>query len=98
MKAVRRVKQQMTAARVKLTPLLERLLTDQMALAIEQANLGTFGTFVAKKYFIEQVPQTEIAEELGYDRTVISRRIKTALPRVEHAAQMLFGNKHTTEL
>ena len=63
--------------------------------AIEQANLGTFDTFVAKKYLIEQVPQIDIAEELGYDRTVVSRRVKLILPRVEYAAKRLFGNTHT---
>jgi hypothetical protein len=67
-----------------------------MEQAIEQANLGTFDTFVAKKYLIEQVPQIDIAEELGYDRTVITRRLKQIVPRVEYAALRLFGNTHTT--
>ena len=86
----------MTAARIKLPHSLELLLTSQMEEAIEQANLGTFGTVVAKKYLIEQVLQIDIAEELGYDRSVISRRVKLILPRVEHAAVMLFGTQHTT--
>lgn len=85
----------MTAARIKLPHSLELLLRSQMEEAIEQANLGTFGTVVAKKYLIEQVPQIDIAEELGYDRSVITRRMKLILPRVEHAAAMLFGT-HTT--
>lgn len=85
----------MTAARIKLPHSLELLLRVEMEQAIEQANLGTFDTFVAKKYLIEQVPQIEIAEELGYDRTVVTRRIKLILPRVEYAAQKLFGNNHT---
>ena len=85
----------MTAARIKLPRSLELLLRVEMEQAIEQANLGTFDTFVAKKYFIEQVPQIDIAVELDYDRTVISRRIKQILPRVEYAAQRLFGNTHT---
>lgn len=86
----------MTAARIKLPHSLELLLKDQMEQAIEQANLGTFGTFVAKKYLIEQVPQIDIAVEIGYDRTVVSRRVKQILPRVEYAAKVLFGNPHTT--
>lgn len=85
----------MTAARIKLPHSLELLLRVEMEQAIEQANLGTFDTFVAKKYLIEQVPQIDIAVELDYDRTVISRRIKQILPRVEYAAQRLFGNTHT---
>ena len=86
----------MTAARIKLPNSLELLLRSQMEEAIEQANLGAFGTVVAKKYLIEQVPQIDIAEELGYDRSVITRRVKLILPRVEHAASVLFGNMHTT--
>ena len=85
----------MTAARIKLPHSLELLLRVEMEQAIEQANLGTFDTFVAKKYLIEQVPQIDIAEEVGYDRTVITRRIKSILPRVEYAANRLFGESHT---
>ena len=85
----------MTASRCKLPHSLELLLRVEMEQAIEQANLGTFDTFVAKKYLIEQVPQIDIAEELGYDRTVVSRRVKLILPRVEYAALRLFGNTHT---
>ena len=85
----------MTAARIKLPHSIGLLLRVELEQAIEQANLGNFDTFVAKKYLIEQVPQIDIAEELGYDRTVVSRRVKLILPRVEYAAQRLFGNKHT---
>ena len=40
---------------------LELLLRRELEEAIEQANLGEFDTFVAKKYLIEQVPQIDIA-------------------------------------
>lgn len=86
----------MTAARVKLPLSIELLLKDEVELAIEQANLGNFDTFVAKKYLIEQVPQIDIAEELGYDRTVITRRVKHIIQRVEWAAKRLFGDSHTS--
>ena len=86
----------MTASRSKLPHSLELLLRVEMEQAIEQANLGTFDTFVAKKYLIEQVPQIDIAEELGYARTVVTRRLKQIVPRVEYAALRLFGNTHTT--
>lgn len=86
----------MTAARVRLPDSIELLLRIELEQAIEQANLGTFDTFVAKKYLIEQVPQIDIAEELGYDRTVITRRVKHILPRVEYAAKRLFGDMHTS--
>lgn len=86
----------MTASRCKLPHSLELLLRVELEQAIEQANLGTFDTFVAKKYLIEQVPQMDIAEDLGYDRTVITRRVKRIVERVEWAAIRLFGDSHTT--
>lgn len=82
----------MTASRARLPRSIELLLRDELSVAIEQANLGTLDTLVAKKYLIEQVPQIEIAEEIGYDRSVVTRRVKALLPRVEYAAQRLFGN------
>lgn len=87
----------LSAARFKMPPSLESLLKYQMEEAIEQANLGEFGTFVAKKCLIDGALQIDIAEELGYDRSVISRRLrKDILPRVEYTAKVLFGNPHTT--
>lgn len=81
----------MTASRARLPRSIELLLRDELDLAIEQANLGTLGTLVARKYLIEQVPQIEIAEEIGYDRSVVTRRVQQIIPRVEYAAQRLFG-------
>lgn len=84
----------MTAARIKLPHSLELLLRDEMERAIEQANLGNFDTLVAKKYLIEQVPQIEIGDELGYDRSVITRRVKRITRKVEQTARRLFGDAH----
>lgn len=86
----------MTAARIKLPHSLELLLRVEMEQAIEQANLGQFDTFVAKKYLIEQVPQIDIAEELGYGRTTITERIPRILEKVERTAKRLFGNSQNS--
>lgn len=82
----------MTASRVRMPRPLELLLRRELEEAIEQANLGEFDTFVAKKYLIEQVPQIDIAEELGYGRTTITERMPRIYERVERAAQRLFGH------
>lgn len=81
----------MTASRIKLPRSLELLLRVELEQAIEQANLGTFDTFVAKKYLIEQVPQIDIAEELGYERTTITKRLPRIVEKVDRAAARLFG-------
>lgn len=81
----------MTAARIKLPHSIELLLRSEVEQAIEQANLGNFDTFVAKKYLIEQVPQIDIAEELGYERSTVTKRIPRIVEKVERAALRLFG-------
>lgn len=80
----------MTASRVKLPHSLELLLRVELEQAIEQANLGTFDTFVAKKYFIEQVPLIDIAVELGYDRSAIGKRVPAIVTKVERTAGRMF--------
>ena len=86
----------MTASRVRMPRSLEYLLRAEMEQAIEQANLGTFDTFVAKKYLIEQVPQIDIAEELGYSRTTITERMPRIFDRVERAAAKLYHLQNST--
>ena len=81
----------MTASRVRMPRPLELLLRRELEEAIEQANLGEFDTFVAKKYLIEQVPQIDIAEELGYGRTTITERMPRIYERVERAAAKLYS-------
>lgn len=84
------------SARVRLPRSIELLLRDELEVAIEQANLGKLGTLVAKKYLIDKEAQIDIAEEIGYDRSVVTRMVKVILPRVEWASGRLFGDRHTT--
>lgn len=86
----------MSVARVRLPDSIELLLRSEVEQAIEQANLGNFETAVAKKYYIEQLPHVEIAEEFGFDRTVITKRMPRIYKKVERAASRLFGERHTT--
>ena len=85
----------MTAARVRLPHSIELLLRSEVELAIEQANLGIFDAAVAKKYLIDQVPQVEIAEEFGYDRTTITKRMPRIINKVDFCARRLFGERIT---
>ena len=85
----------MYAARVRLPHSIELLLRSEVELAIEQANLGIFDSAVAKKYLIDQVPQVEIAEALGYERTTITKRIPRIMDKVDRSARMLFGDRIT---
>lgn len=76
----------MACARVK--P-LETLLRSDAEAAIEQANLGTIDTAIAKLYLIDRMAQIDIAIEVGYDRSTISRRMGKIISRVEQTAKKM---------
>ena len=58
--------------------------------AIEQANLGTLDTAVAKRYLVDKAPLMEIAVELDCDRSTIGKRLPPILKRIEATAVRLF--------
>lgn len=61
---------------------LKYLLTSEMTRAIDEANLGALDTVIAKRYYVDRVAQIDIAEELGYERSAISKRLKNINPRI----------------
>ena len=73
-------------ARGRMPGELDRLLTSEKLRVIEEANLGAVNTQMAQLYYIEQMPQMEIGEELGFERSVVSRRLKGMAPRLTNAA------------
>ena len=76
-------------ARVRLPGSLGQLLRSDMEKAIFEANLGNSDSLIAKRYFIERVPQMDIAAELDVERSTISRRLPAIIERVEKSAQRL---------
>lgn len=57
---------------------------------IYSSNLGREGSRIADLYFIQQIPQIDIAEEIGLDRKTVSKRITTARAKIEHNHERLF--------
>ena len=76
-------------ARGALPSELNHLLTSQMRLAIDEANLGTVDTQIAKLYYLDRIAQIDIAAEVNYDRSTVSRRLKSITPRISSAASRL---------
>ena len=76
-------------ARVRLPGSLGQLLRSEMEIAISEANLGNSDSLIAKRYFLERVPQMDIAAELDIERSTISRRLPFSIERVEKTAQRL---------
>ena len=79
----------MAAARLMLPACLDCLLRSEMEQAIEEANLGTVNTLVAKRYLIDRWAQIDIAAEMGWTRSTVSERMPWILTRVAFAAQKL---------
>lgn len=80
----------MTQARLKLPPDMAMLPRDKWEELIYNSNLGREGSRIADLYFIQQIPQVDIAEEIGLDRKTVSRRISTARTKIEHNYERLF--------
>ncbi len=80
-------------ARAKLPAALDELLRSDLEQAIYEANLGIDDTEIAKRYLIRQMPQIDIAAELGCDRSTISKRMPQILRKVQRAAEKLFGTR-----
>lgn len=79
----------MARARVKLPPELEGRPLFQIEVCIKEANLGKEDSRLLRAYIIDQIPQVELAEELGWNRSTVSRHCKAAMSRIAEVAAKL---------
>lgn len=77
------------SARVKLPESLDKLLRSELEKAIYEAALDRDDDLIARRYIVEKRPQIDIAAELGYERSTISRRIHDIVIRVKEIAEKL---------
>lgn len=80
----------MTQARLRLPPDMAMLPREQWEKLIYCSNLGLEGSKIADLYFIQQIPQIDIAEEVGLDRKTVSKRLLTARAKIERNYERLF--------
>ena len=73
-------------ARPRLPDRLDELTRSDLEKAIYEAALHRDDALIAQRYLVEKIPQIEIAVELGWERSTVSRRLKDIVPRVEWAA------------
>ena len=78
-------------ARVKMPQNLDTLLRSELERAIYESALHADDALIARRYLVEKVAQIDIAAELGWERSTISRRLPVILSRVEWSAAKLFG-------
>ena len=81
-------------ARVCLPEGLRGLLRSELERAIQESALSREDSLIATRYILEKTPQIEIAAELGWDRSTVSRRLTAIMEQVAWAATRL-NNKIT---
>lgn len=73
-------------ARVKLPAALNGLLRSELEKVIYESALGEEDDIIARRYIIEKVPQIDIAAEMGYERSTISRRLANIIENTANTA------------
>lgn len=63
---------------------LAGMMKDEAERLIEQSNLGREDEKIARLYLIDQIPQVDIAAEMEYERSTISRRLGQIRKRMRH--------------
>ena len=76
-------------ARGKLPPELDGLLASQVRKAIDEANLGLADKRMVERYYIDRLPQIDIACEMGLSRKTVNRRLHESAPKIGRAAAQL---------
>ena len=76
-------------ARMTLPPELERMTRRGMETVIREANLGKEDTRIAKLYFVDKLPQVDVATELFMGRATVQRRLPGILQRMEQTSRLL---------
>lgn len=79
-------------ARVKLPDSLNDLLRSELKQVVYESALGRDDTLIATRYIIEKIPQIDIAAELGWERSTVSKHIQLILKRAESTSRRLFSN------
>lgn len=78
-------------ARCKLQPELGGLMRRDMEAVIHQANLGREDEKIAQLYFLDKLPQVDVATELYLGRVTVQRRIPGIMQRMRETSSKLYS-------
>lgn len=76
-------------ARITLPPELERMTRQGMETVIREANLGREDTQIARLYYVDKLPQVDVATELYLGRATVQRRLPDILRRMQRTSRLL---------
>ncbi len=77
-------------ARVKLPKELDMLLRSELERVIHEAALSYDDNLIATKYIIDKVAQIDIAAEIGWERSTVSKHVKQILIRIKYIASKIY--------
>lgn len=77
------------AARGSLPAELASLMRDDRVTAIKQAGLGRMDEQIAMQYYIERLPQADVAVIVGRERSTVTRRLKAITPQIRRTASLI---------
>lgn len=78
-------------ARCKLPPELGGLMRRDMETVIYQSNLGREDAKIAQLYFVDKLPQVDVATELYLGRATVQRRIPGIIARMKETSSKLYS-------
>lgn len=78
-------------ARYDLPPELSVLMRGEMENVISQANLGKENEQIARLYYVDKVPQIDVASELYLGRSTVQRRLPGILDRMRKTSSKLYS-------
>lgn len=76
-------------ARMTLPPELECMTRKGMETVIREANLGREDTQIARLYYVDKLPQVDVATELYLGRATVQRRLPDILRRMQRTSRLL---------
>ena len=76
-------------ARMTLPPELDHMTRQGMETVIREANLGREDTQIAKLYYVDKLPQVDVATELYLGRATVQRRLPEIMRRMQRTSRLL---------
>nr|DAT05950.1 MAG TPA: FocB protein-alpha, helix-turn-helix, TRANSCRIPTION.4A [Caudoviricetes sp.] len=78
-------------ARYNLPPELSGLMRGEMEKVISQANLGLENERIPRLYYVNKLPQIDVASELYLGRSTVQRRLPIILDRMQKTSSKLYS-------
>ena len=78
-------------ARCKLPPELGGLMRRDMETVIYQSNLGREDAKIAQLYFVDKLPQVDVATELYIGRATVQRRLPGIVREMQRTSSKLYN-------